>query len=666
MGQNQKQRKWGAEMNWLQRLNETYEQCAGQPQFATHPLLPIGHTTQQAHVEIVIDAQGSFRRASVIDRDDQTTMIPCTERSGGRAGSKPKNHPLCDKLQYVAGEFRDFGGNVTSGFAGDTEEPFKTYRGDLAAWASSGSGHPSLSAILSYIDKRSVIQDLVNEGVLYLNPTGKLLKEWTGDKKDTPPIFANMPANSTPEEAFIRWRVETPTAAQTGVWEDLDLVKAWIDHYASQQTKRGVCMVTGSKDVVLAVQHPAKVRHAGDKAKLISSNDTSGYTFRGRFLDADETCGVGFVITQQAHNALRWLLDAKRNQAFCNGDQRIVAWAVSGKPVPDMFRNSAELFGLESAPDCEDLAPEIGDAGQAFALRLKTYIAGYRADIGPAESIVVMALDSATPGRMAIPYYRDLTGSEFLDRVQAWHSDCAWYQNYGGKLSFVGAPSPNDITEVAYGKQVEGKSGQNLRKATAERLLPCITDGRAIPKDLVGSTIRSAVRLSNRSSSDRWKWEKAMGIACALFRGHHKRKGEDYLMTLEGDRKTRDYLFGRLLAVADGLEGAALYVAGEQRPTNALKLMQRFADRPSSTWRTIELSLVPSRTRLQSRRPGWLRKFETTMDEVMCELTAGDFMDDHRLSGEFLLAYHTQREALRPKGKSEKEQDSEDQTGEGE
>ena len=64
-------------------------------------------------------------------------------------------------------------------------------------------------------------------------------------------------------------------------------------------------------------------------------------------------------------------------------------------------------------------------------------------------------------------------------------------------------------------------------------------------------------------------------------------------MTLETDRRTRDYLYGRLLAIAENIESRALFVARETRDTTAARLMQRFADRPYSTWRTIELALVP-------------------------------------------------------------------------
>ena len=646
-------------MSWIQKLHETYERCAGLPQFTSNPLLPISHTTQKAHIEIVIDGIGNFRRANVISKEDQTTLVPCTEESGGRAGIKPKNHPLCDKLQYVAGDYRKLGGEVTVGFAKEEEEPHRSYLKDLEAWGASPYGHRKLAAVLTYVRKKHVVHDLVRERLLPLDSQGKLLKKWDGDKKDVPAIFKVIPAGSSPEDAFIRWRVEIANDPQPAIWQNKEVMDAWVGYYASQQTKHGLCMVTG-KETILAEQHPAKLRNAGDKAKLISSNDTSGYTFRGRFIDADQACGVGFVVTQQAHKALQWLLDFERKQAFRNGDQVIVAWAVSGKSLPDLFANSAQMFGLETEE--EDAAPAYqGDAGQAFAVRLKKYIAGYRARLGSTDEIVVMALDSATPGRLAITYYRELTGSEFLERLQAWHETYAWHLSFG-KKKFVGAPSPSDIAEAAYGRQVEGKSGEKLRKATVERLLPCIIDGRPIPRDLVESTVR---RTANRSGLEKWEWEKNLGIACALFRGHHKQRS--YQMTLEQGRTSRDYLFGRLLAVAERIEDMALYLAKEKRDTSAAKLMQRFADHPYSTWRTIELSLTPYKTRLRSKSPGFLVNMEKLLDGIVSTFNDQDFMSEARLSGEFLLGYHCQRQALWPKSESDKSEESTaNQTNQGE
>ena len=78
-----RRRNWGADMTWIQKLAETYDRCAG-------ALQPVSHTTQQAHLEIVLDGQGRFRRASVVPKEDCTTLVPCTEESGGRSGNKPE------------------------------------------------------------------------------------------------------------------------------------------------------------------------------------------------------------------------------------------------------------------------------------------------------------------------------------------------------------------------------------------------------------------------------------------------------------------------------------------------------------------------------------------------------------------------------------------------
>src|SRR5438067_1364380 len=121
-------------MSWIQKLRETYERCAGREPEGGEPLMPVSHTTQQAHIEIVLDAAGEFKRASVLDKDRSTTLIPCTEDSGGRAGSKPVNHPLCDKLQYVAGDYVEFGGEVTTGFSGAPDAPHRAFLASLKGW----------------------------------------------------------------------------------------------------------------------------------------------------------------------------------------------------------------------------------------------------------------------------------------------------------------------------------------------------------------------------------------------------------------------------------------------------------------------------------------------------------------------------------------------------
>lgn len=634
-------------MSWIQKLYETYEQCASNPAFLNDkiPLLPISHIAQQAHIEIVIDGQGNFLRASSVPKE--VTILPATEKSmtGRTSGVAP--YPLCEKIQYCAGDYAKYGGLKKSHFAAYSEL--------LESWCTSRFSHPKAKAVFEYISKETVVADLVHEHVLYLDGDEHLLTSWKSGTP-APDIFRYL----TPKEglrdqgdALVRWRVEMPGDASPATWDDHTLMDAWIKFDTSKEAVSGLCMVTG-EEMTLARLHPAKLRHSGDGAKLISSNDTTGFTYLGRFTDtktdnAKQACTVGAEVSQKAHNALRWLVG--RRQAYRNGRQAVVAWAVSGKRIPDPLANSFDLFGIGT----EELEPRQGqvyqgDAGQAFGQRLAKILAGYQAELGSTNEIVVMGLDSATDGRIAITFYRELTGSEFVERVLVWHKNHAWRQNYSRDIKFIGAPAPKDIAEAAFGRRLDEK----LRKATVERLLPCIIDGQKIPRDLVESTVR---RASNRVGLEHWEWEKYLGIACALFSGYHKERG--YQMALELNRTSRDYLYGRLLAIAENIEKFALDMTKESRDTSAAKLMQRFADRPNSTWRNIELSLTPYKSRLRSRAPGFLYTRERQLDEVTCLFQGDDFMDERKLSGEFLLGYHCQRQALRTKPETEQDENIE-------
>ncbi len=626
-------------MSWLQKLYETYEKCS---KHVPDPPNPIAHTTQMAHIEIIIDKNGNFRRgrSKVLEKkDDQKTLIPCTEESGGRSGIKPKNHPLCDKLQYIAGDYLKYGGKVTRGFAKAPSEPHDDFLKLLSEW-NKATSHPMVNAIYTYLKKGTVIADLISDGLLPVN--GEIVSEsYDGDKKDAHPIFRALPPGQVPMDAFARFRVEGDKL-ETATWDSETLKESWISFNKTLIKKEGFCYVTGNEKDKIADNHPAKLRHDADKAKLISSNDFTGYTFMGRFLDSDQAAGVSYEVTQKAHIALQWLI---RRQAFRNGDQVFVAWATSGKLIPDPCANSWDFLGEEL--QIHDSQSEVGDVGQAFARRFIRKLAGYKADISDTEDIVVMGLDSATPGRMAITFYRELTGSEFLKRIEKWHTDFAWLQNYGkdkeskNQIIFVGAPAPKDIAWCAYGKKAEGKNGVKLLNATIERLMPSIIDGRPVPRDLVEQCVR---RVSNRAGLEPWEFEKCLGIACSLYKGFNIERR--YVMGCEDDRNTRDYLYGRLLAVAEKMEGMALYLAAEKRETTAARLMQRFADRPYSTWRTIETSLTPYKSRLNAKMPGLLSGYMELLDNICGKFNADDFTKDSRLSGEFLLGYHCQRKWL--------------------
>ncbi len=635
-------------MSWIQKLYETYNNCQSmvdiEPNANEVPLLPICHTTQMAHIEITIDGNGNFRRANVIAKADARTIIPCTEDSGGRtSGEAP--HPLCDKLQYVAKDY--------SCFESQKKAYFKSYTKELEKWCSSDFSHQKAIAVLKYVNKGNIFQDLIDHHVLIIGSDGKLIEKPAKKKGEAYPLIYEVLANQS--DAFIRWIVEDPGYLETKVWRDKTIWESWINYYSNTQSEKSLCYVTGEKDFY-AKKHPAKIRNDGDKAKLISSNDTSGYTFRGRFTDARQAASVGFETTQKAHFALRWLIS---RQGFRKGDLAIVAWATSGAQIPQPTDDPISMLTTGLSED-ETLTAY---TAQDLALALKKKIAGYHALLGSTTNVVVMGLDSATPGRLSITYYRELAGSEFLERINDWQESCVWLHRYrtievtnpetGKKkqqiVPFKGAPAPNDIAEAAYGQRIDEK----LRAATIERILPCILDGQQIPRDLVESAVR---RASNKVGLEKWEWNKTLTIACSLYKKYHRE--ENYDMALDTNRKSRDYLYGRLLALAESLEEWALNEGHEDRPTNAARLMQRFAERPYSTWRTIELALSPYKARLGGKSI----KRQRMIDEVIASFNENDFTSDKRLSGEFLLGYHCQREYLR--NHADKKQETSDEMNE--
>ncbi len=615
-------------MSWIQKLVETYDACFGQPQFAAQSLVPIDHVEQNTHIEIAIDEEGNFLRAAVVQKEP--TLIPVTEKSAGRT-SGAVAHPLCDKIRYIATDFDSY--------------DHQLFADQLASWANQ-STNSSLRAILSYVKKSSVARDLVDAGIMTKLDDGSWKTTWSKDEIKNAPLAKLLTRDAKTKErdqsdAFVRWRVEIPGKLESAVWKDVELQKDWAAFNAKNQSGQGLCLGTGDL-APLAENHPKRLRHGGDGAKLISSNDTKGFTFRGRFTKADEAYGLSSMATQKAHNALRWLI---ARQGAKNGDQIVVAWSVKSADAPPVLVDSWQFF--RDAGEANEEAPEAvyeGDAGQHFALRLRKAIGGYKQKLDDSADIVVMGLDSATPGRMAILFYRELKEAEFLTRLERWHTSLAWPQNMGKDRHFIGAPAPRDIATACYERN--GKIDERLLKSTQERLLPCIVDGRPLPRDLMQSAVR---RAANRAALEHWEFERNLGVACSLYRGAHAK--ESYSMSLDESRTSRDYLYGRLLALADSIEGLALKVAKVQRDTTAARLMQRFADHPYSTWRNIELQLTPYIAQLRSSRAAALQRRQNLIDAVysLFESKGGEstFLDNRPLSGEFLLGFHSQREGLK-------------------
>lgn len=661
-------------MSWMQRLYDTYEQGAKLDLPDDQKLMPISHTLQNAHINIVLDGNGNFQRAKVLEKTQ--IVLPATEKSAGRSSGEAP-HPLADKLQYVAGDYAAFGGKKKNYIDG--------YKNQLIDWCESEFTHPKAEAVLAYVVKGSVIKDLINARVCFADEAGQLLTSWPDDVTEESPLpllFKVLPKEKGELDqgnALVCWTIENDGDLPSETWLNPDLQQSWIDFDGHNAGSESLCFVTGEVKPV-AVNHPAKLRHTGDKAKLISANDTSGFTFRGRFEEGQQVANISVEVTQKAHNALRWLIS---RQGYRNGDQVVVAWAISGKEIPKVMVSSDAFddFGDEEDITVSDAMFEgktdhTTDIGERFAKKLNSYLQGYfqkKEGLKTDETIAIMALDSATPGRMGITYYRDFIAKDYINKVEQWHQQFAWPQRITREIEqagkkpksvarwIVSAPSPWNILQAAYGSVV--KSNETLKKSLNERIMPCIVEGRPFPRDLLQLAVNQA---SNPNSGERWEWERNVGVACALYRGFHHpdrqpelKRQKEYSMSLDKENCSRDYLYGRLLAVAEKIEETALYVAGVNRNTTASRLMQRFAQRPFTTWNNINQQLQPYIQQLNVSRGGFINNRKMDLDEIMNLFQDDDFVKDTALSGEYLLGFHCQRMALRSSKKDDNETNNE-------
>ena len=661
-------------MSWLAKLYETYEKTV-QNKELSDGLEPFYHKTEQCHIEVIIDDNGNFKEASSIIQEvkfgkitywkGKDTIIPITPKSLTGRTSGPAPYPLAEQIQYVAKDYSNYGGKKKS--------YFKNYYDLLYSWACSEFSHFKIEAICKYVEKGTVVKDLINSEILFVyvnNGKEVLITNWSEQgideveskkKAPKPPILHAVHKNEQ-GNAKIRWRVRREGHLDDWTWKDLSLIKQWQDFQIKTNKSNGLCQIAG-KQKYLAVNHPKGISPKANDAKLICSpTDPTYLTFQGKFTEYYQVCPISFEVSQKAHNALRWLIS---RQGYKDGEQIFVTWAVSGKGIPSpledswsLLKNITEFFTLvEDEEETKTIIDHSRDHGQSFALQINKYLAGYRIQFELNDQIVVMGLDSATTGRMSITYYRELLGSEFFQRLEDWHTQFAWFQRHtienphkqvGKTLTQkiiwpVSAPVPRDIADAAYGDIL--KTNTALRKNIMERIIPCIVEGRSFPQDILHLAVK---RASNSNNCKHWEWERNLGITCALYRGFYQRhsnlsKRRDYSMNLDENRNSRDYLYGRLLAIAERLEEIALWIGGENRSTNAARLMQRFADRPFSTWRTIELSLQPYMQRLQGSRAGFLMNRKKELDTVISSFENEEFTSDKPLTGEFLLGYHCQR-----------------------
>lgn len=587
-------------MGLLQRAYETYEALGSKyagvyDETQKEVFAPISHTVTKADIEITLDLEGKFHSARAIDKDEGKIIIPVTENSSGRT-SKPYAHPLCEQIGYLCG----------------TEEKYSLYIDQLSEWEKE-SGHPILQAVLAYVKRKTIWTDLNKAGLLKLDENGNLKNE----------------------KSLVKWKVLG--CDESDCTKDHALMDSFIEFYTASinEHPNDFCMLNGQL-AQSASQHPKGIVAINGNAKLISSNDASGFTYRGRFTDEHQAISISYEASQKAHNALRWII---ANQGVLFGSRMFICWNPQGIKLPSV--KSAFLFDTEPILQYSD-----------YQSSLQKTLNGWKTNLPNDAMAIIAAFDAATTGRLAVTYYNELLASDFLERLYFWDESCCWINGSFG----IQSPALYNIVVYAFGDRRDEnriECDDRVLRQQMQRLIACRIEKAPIPTDVERALV---VRCGSLHLYENALRSKLLFTTCAVVRKYRMdRKKEEWELALEPHRKDRSYQYGRLLAVMEKVERAT-YDSDEKREPNAIRLQSVFVQRPQNAAATIMEQL--KKAYYPQLRPGSRVFYDRLIGEIMNEISECEGNWNAPLEDTYLMGYYLQkRELTATKGKEMKEEE---------
>ena len=625
-------------MSWTDELYKVYEQQRGTVQRDGTVLLPVSHSTANAQIEVTLKSDGTFVSAAVLSKEEgRNTIIPVSAASAKRSGPTPPPHPFADKLFYLAGDIEKY-------LKTDKYKKFyEAYVEQLKKWNESEYRHDAVSAVYAYITKCTLFSDLLDCHVIEL-------KEEKIDEKKL--------------SSFIRFCIYYPELSrESQTWKDETLYTAYKNYSLSMQSnsEKGLCYALGKQLPIMEnTEHSKQIISRSPNAKLICLNDQK-LAYLGRFTNDKQAISVSYDFSQKMHNALRWLIQrqgisvaesGKKKESMQFDTLQLVVWTSSMRDNPNITGSAYdvdddEYFGEET----EKILPDTEPIYRDFLRRSIFGTKNFEID----SKVMLMGVDAATPGRLSISIYEELEHSRLLEQLVKWHSETSALRFYSKhRTSGINSFALREIINCAYGME-NGKgyleTKKEIEKDNVLRLLPCITQGRAIPADIVHNLVKKA---SNPLAYENgYNHRKVIETACGMIRKQNfDRKRGITSMAYDPNEKDRSYLFGCLLAIADAAEYATYDDNDKKsRITNAKRYWSMFAKRPFTTWATIEKQVRVYMTKLGGKSI----HYEKMLNSVMGNFKLNEFSDDSPLTSAYLLGYHHYNAEIYNSKKTEEE-----------
>lgn len=605
----------------LSALNDYYQRLLEQGEAG---ISPFGYSQEKISYVLLLSAQGELldvqgiRTLSGKKPHPKSLMVPSSFK---RSGTSPKPFFLWDKTAYVLGVSR-------KGAVLKTHEAFKALHRQILA----GESDPSLQALL------------------------KFLEQWQPEQFQ-PPLFSeemldtNLVFRLDGQQRYVH---ETPAA---------QAVRARL--LASGDNREGLCLVSGQRQP-LARLHPAIKGVNGAQtagASIASFNSDAYLSYRGslqklRSVKKENDTGANAPISEQVAFAYTTVLnhllrrDEHNRQRLQIGDASVVFWAQAATPAQavaaestfwDMLKPPADdgqeaeklrgvLDAVAKGRPLHELDPQLQEGTRIFVLGL--------APNASRLSIRFWAVDSLGAfARRLAEHFRDL----HLE-PPPWKTEPAIW-----RLLYATAPSR------------DGKAkAEDIPPQLAGEMTRAILTGSRYPHSLL-ATLIMRMRADGDISGMRVALCKAVLAREARLSG--KAYQEELPMSLDKDANNPGYRLGRLFAVLEGAQRAAL---GDK--VNAT-IRDRYYGAASAMPATVFPMLLRNAqnhlAKLRKDKPGLAVNLERDIGEIIDGMQS-QFPRSLRLEdqGRFAIGYYQQAQARFNRGPDHTEIDPVEQGAE--
>ena len=405
--------------------------------------------------------------------------------------------------------------------------------------------------------------------------------------------------------------------------------QVWLRHTTVQEGTGRMCLVTGKSG------HPKRVH---PKIKGVNGAQTAGasiVTFnQSAFCSFDRKQGDNAPVSERAAfaytTALNLLLNRDSGRRTRIGDATAVFWAHSknGEQAASAAEN---LFAILADPPTSDAdeSAEIGDKLAAVAEGRP--LAHIHPDLDERTRFFILGL-SPNASRLSVRFWHEDSIGALAQRIAEHWRDL--------RLE----PTPWRIAPPVWRLLIETapqRKGKSIPPTLGGALMRAVLTGSRYPRSLFAAVV-TRLRADNDINGHRV-------AICKAHLARDYRMGfeqEEVPMSLDRDADHPAYLLGRLFAVYESVQRAAL---GQVNATIKDRYYGAASATPASVFPLLERGSAAHLASLRKGNKGGLAHwFDREIDEILAKIDAA-FPGSFRLEdqGRFAIGYHHQRNSRR-------------------